>query len=386
MPSSVRAIVEPAMLVWARKSAGLSVEELARRLGIAPSKLQDWEAGTSSPTVKQLQRLAAACKRPSAVLYLSEPPTDFMPLRDFRRLPGDGLRAISPELTYQIRRAQERRAASLDLSEAAGFQVNPFELRADTDEAPEEVGARIRNALGVTLDAQSSWSGTYEAFNSWRSAAENLGVLVFQARDVEVSEIRGFSLAERIAPTIVVNTKDTPNGRTFSLLHEFAHLMLRVSGICDLDDETQPPEERRIEVFCNAVAAAALMPRDQFLAIPMVASTTSRRRWSDTEIAALSRTFRVSREAVLRRLLELGRTTLAFYREKRHEYAAEYSTHERSSGGFAPPHTMAVAVAGKPFVRLVLQSYYQDRISLSAVSDYLGVRVKHLPRIEAAVW
>jgi DNA-directed RNA polymerase specialized sigma subunit len=36
-------------------------------------------------------------------------------------------------------------------------------------------------------------------------------------------------------------------------------------------------------------------------------------------------------------------------------------------------------------VRLVLQSYYQDRITLSDVSEYLGVRLKHLSKIEQAV-
>ena len=47
------------------------------------------------------------------------------------------------------------------------------------------------------------------------------------------------------------------------MLHEFAHLMVRVSGVSDLEtDERRPPEDQRIEVFCNHVAAAALMPKE----------------------------------------------------------------------------------------------------------------------------
>ena len=40
---------------------------------------------------------------------------------------------------------------------------------------------------------------------------------------------------------------------------------------------------------------------------------------------------------------------------------------------------------GKPFVRVVLNNYYQDRLTLSDVSRYLGLRVKHMPRLEQFV-
>ena len=55
------------------------------------------------------------------------------------------------------------------------------------------------------------------------------------------------------------------------LLHEFAHLMVRVSGVSDLEtDAKRPPEDQRIEVFCNHVAAAALIPREALLSDPRV--------------------------------------------------------------------------------------------------------------------
>ena len=71
----------------------------------------------------------------------------------------------------------------------------------------------------------------------------------------------GFSFAEPVLPVIAVNRKVRPNGQIFTLLHEFVHLMLRQSSICDIDEEPpRPPEEQRIEVFCNRVAGAALVP------------------------------------------------------------------------------------------------------------------------------
>ena len=104
---------------------------------------------------------------------------------------------------------------------------------------------------------------------------------------------------------IAVNRNDALTRRTFSLVHELAHLMIRVSGVSELEtDANRPPEDQRIEVFCNSVAAAALMPRDVLLAQPRVAAQGARStNWSDAEISDLARNFNVSREAVLRRLL-----------------------------------------------------------------------------------
>lgn len=386
MAKSPKALVEGKVLAWARESAGLSVEDVARRLNQSISKVQDWEAGGSAPTIKQLQKLAGVYRRPPAVLYLSEPPVDFMPLRDFRRLPGVGIQRISADLTYQLRRAQEMREIAIELMAEVGQEPSKISAEASLKDDPEQVGTLIRSFLGVQrADIAALPNSPYDTFNYWRAVIERAGVLVFQASGISVSEMRGFSIAEPIAPVIVVNTSDSPNGRAFTLIHEFAHLLLRQSGICDLDEDHRPPEESALEVFCNAAAAAALVPKAELLADPAVAGKGKNNTWGDLELSDISRRFHVSREVILRRLLSFNRTTLRFYKEKRLQFLEEYEA-RRKTGGFAPPSTMTIAVAGKPYIRLVLQNYHQEKISLNAVSDYLGVRVKHLPKIESMVW
>ena len=102
---------------------------------------------------------------------------------------------------------------------------------------------------------------------------QDLGILVFQARGAEVDEMRGFSVAEEPMPVIVLNTRDAPNGRVFTLFHEFCHLLLRKGGICDLRDRrSHRPEDSALEVFCNAVAAETLVPRREFVGSPLVRS------------------------------------------------------------------------------------------------------------------
>ncbi len=45
----------------ARTRAGISRAELARRLGVAPSAVSDWEAGKKDPSVSNLWRIVSAC-------------------------------------------------------------------------------------------------------------------------------------------------------------------------------------------------------------------------------------------------------------------------------------------------------------------------------------
>ncbi len=392
MPT-VRAIVKPDILVWARESAGLSLEDAAKKVGnVKPERLVRWEQGADQPTVNQLRNMARVYKRPLSVFYLQEVPARFRVMEDFRRLPGVVAGRYSPSLLLEIRTAQERRQLALELFQATGETPPEFSLAASSDDDVENVGLIIRRALGMSYAEQTSWQDHPRAsFNAWRSRTEGIGVLVFQTTRVEIDEMRGFSIAEPVLPVIVVNRKDAPSGRTFSLLHEFTHLMLRRSGICDFDESaTRAPDEQKIEVFCNAVAGAALMPRERFLSESVVVQHgKDQPSWSRDELIELSRQYGVSREAALRRLLTLGRTSISFYQQQREQLLAEYKAErerEREKQGELKirrnPPVEVLSNFGRNFVRLVLDTYYQDRITLSDVSGYLGLRVRHLPVIE----
>ena len=49
-----------ARIAAAMKSAGLSRAELARRVGVSPAAASQWCLGTSTPTVDNLTKIAAA--------------------------------------------------------------------------------------------------------------------------------------------------------------------------------------------------------------------------------------------------------------------------------------------------------------------------------------
>lgn len=379
MAKGIEAIVKPEMLIWARESARMEIETAAKKARVSPERVELWERGEERPTINQLRKLGNAYKRPIAVFFLPEPPSDFQAMRDFRRLPGSGARRESPELIFEIRSARNRREVAVELLRTIGEEPSEFPLEASLDDDTERLAGEIREFLMVDVNDQIAWKSGYDSFNNWRSALENAGVLVFQASGVEVSEARGFSISDASLPVIVVNIKDSVNGRIFTLFHELAHIMLREGGMCDLH------EDDRYEAFCNRVAAATLMPRNRILHDEVVVLKTSASVWDDTEIKYLANRYGVSEEAALRRMLSLGRTTASFYTEKREQYREQYIG-RKGKGGPVPPFRKTISRVGHAFAKLVLSNYYQDYITASDVSDFLEVRLKHLPKIEAAVF
>ncbi|MBX6740851.1 MAG: ImmA/IrrE family metallo-endopeptidase [Acetobacteraceae bacterium] len=397
MTERLKAPVEPAVLAWGRKSAALSLAEAARKIGVDEARLEAWEAGTDAPTIPQLRKLATAYKRPLAVFFLPEPPNElgFSALRDFRRLRPDQRQPFSPQLAYEIRAAQERRAVALGVFETMGTAPPAFDLTARVSDDPETVARRVRETLGITLAQQTGWRDPAKGFRAWREAIEGAGVLVFVLggahHQVPLEEVRGFALADRPLPVIVVNGQDRPNGRTFTLLHELGHVLLGQTAIANdpEPDARLPAAARRIEVFCNRLAAAALMPRDALLAEPLLAAKQGQPApWSDEEIEALANRYAVSREALLLRLVEVGRADQALYQSKRAEYERQYAAEAEAAneGGFAPYRYQVLSHLGRGFARLILQGYYQNRLSLSAVAGYLGVQAKHVPALEQAAF
>lgn len=395
---SGRANISKPVLRWARVQAGYSQEDARRKLQVKIERYQAWENDNEDlkPTIKQLRKIAKLYKRPVSLFYLTDPPQGFQPMRDFRRLPGDGLLSYSPALLYSIELAQQRRNLALELYQDVGEEIGEFVMRASLEDEPEALGARIRRDLGITFSDQVQWR-RYDAlgpFKAWRRALEDLNILVFQMGSVDREEISGFALAENYLPIVAVNRKDVPNRRTFSLLHEFVHILLKLSGASDLDvDARRPPEEQRVEIFCNRVAAAALMPSEQVLGLASVQAHAGHSTdWHDAEIREASDLFGVSREAFVRRLLTLGRTTRAFYEAKRKQYRAEFldnlekrqKQYRESEKKFRknPPQDVFVEL-GRPYVRLVLDGVRHDLLTLNEASGYLGnLRIRHFPKLE----
>lgn len=396
MGKLIKAIVEPALLIWGRESASMSFEDAARSINVTEDRLASWESGDDRPTVKQLKKIAEVYKRPISVFYLDEPPQDFQALRDFRRLAFDQPRQLSKQLAFEIRAAQERRLVALEVYEALGEEPPAFPLDAAPTDDPAELADRTRDLLGVTLDQQHGWRGADTAYREWREAVESLGVLVFALSGphhrVPLEEARGFAFAERPLPVVVINGKDRFNGRIFTLMHELGHIVL---GQSILENSTEPgdwmpPEDRAIEAFCNKFAACLLMPEAPLRADPLVRAYGRGVDWAEADISTVAGRFSVSREALLYRLAGFGLVRQAFARERAAAYAAQYRAEEAQqmpTGPIAIPYQRQVlSHLGRGFSRIVLQGYHSQQLTLSRASEYLGMQAKFVAPLERDVF
>ena len=176
MAPRIKALINPALVTWARETAGFTPSEAATRLKIDEARLAAWEdpANEDAPSIPQLRKIAALLKRPLAVFYLGESPPRFAVMRDLRRLSGTGARSYSPAVQLEIRAATERRELALELATDLGQEIPKFELSATVQEDAEAVGAGIRTTLGVTKDLQWHWRDNdgRTAFNAWRNLIE----------------------------------------------------------------------------------------------------------------------------------------------------------------------------------------------------------------------
>jgi Zn-dependent peptidase ImmA (M78 family) len=348
---------------------------------IETTLLRGWESGTERPSIAQVRKLGEIYKRPLAVFFLQEPPKDFDAQREFRRLPGVTPQSESTEMRFALRTALFRREAARELYAQLGETIPRLEAGIDPSENAETAGARIREILGVTWETQLEWPSAYAALNGWRAAVERLGILVFQSGEMSVEEMRGISIPHGPLPVILLNSSDAPHGRIFTLLHEFAHVLLANAGYETSSLEGQrKPEDQRLERISNRFAAAALLPRDKFL--------TEVRRYpgaagGDKEALrklALRR-LKVSPETILRRLVELGRARPAVYRAMRRQWQQRSWYNAPQGEGGPPLEIRVIASAGRPFVSLVLDGYRRNAVSSSDVSDYLGMQLKHIGRL-----
>lgn len=377
----MRAHINPDILVWARQTAGYGQEDAAKKLGVSLDTLHKWEAGEGFPTLRQLRIVGNVYKRPTAIFYKTITPSVPPKLPDFRLIHGEH-QEYTPHLLIEIRRAFERRKVALELASQLDEQVPHFVLTAKLTDKAEQVAQALRKAINIPVENQYAWKDHYEAFRNWVSSIESLGVLVFHVNNVEIEQMRGFSIGEHPFPVVAVNGKDSPRGRIFTLFHELAHIIIHNSGVCNLYDEEDHPHHN-VEAFCNQVAGEFLVPSDALLNQDIVASNQGNNVWDDWQLNSLANKFMVSQEVILRRLVSLKRTTEQFYKQKRAHYLKIYTQRKsKSTDGFMPFYRRVLRTNGRTYTNLVLNAYNNEEISSRDLSNFLGgIKLDHVNKI-----
>ena len=388
--------VSPTVMRWARESAGLSIDDVARMLGrtrISPDTIRLWEQGSGSPTYEQLEALSYTIyKRPLALFFFPEPPTEPTPSQSFRTLPEEEITAIPPRIRYLIRQAQ---AMQLNLSELYKG-VNPAEqqvvrdLQFDLRTSLLAMANKLREYFGISLRTQLNWPTAETAFKEWREVLFRHGVFVFKeafgekSRKKKEQPYSGFCIYHQVFPIIYVNNSDPDTRQLFTLFHELAHLLFGTGGIVTRSDDyisLLSGNDREIEIRCNAFTGTFLVPDEDF-----DKRLKSARIEDDLSggIERLAEIYHVSREVILRKLFDRGRVSEKQYSKFVSQWKESGGKRKKKGGG--DYYNNQLSYLGPRYTEIVFSNYYEKRISIEQLADFLNIKAKGVPELEIRLY
>lgn len=348
--------VNPAMLEWARREAGYTIDEIAQCLDIETKRYMNWETtGTDIPWGK-LKEISKQYKRQLAVFFLQKAPPDTQKPSDYRnfKLSCSGL---SKKTLLAIRRARKY------LNISALLMGQDYWVRKYASLKEIQSPDRLRSRLAISLSDQESFKYPRLAFKAWRKSLEiNLGIFVFQF-SLPLDEVQAFCISDTPPFGIVLNSEHTYSGRIFSLFHEVVHLSRAQSGICypDALDDNQS-----LELACNEFAGKFLVPDD----VVPVATTLDQLTYHANRL-------KVSREVILRRNLERSYISRnQFFALLAEIRRLPIPKRKRSRG----PSVIekAQATRGEMFFNLVVQAAQNNKLDFNTASDALGLKLNYL--------
>lgn len=358
------------VLRWAAQRARLHDDELAIRFRKWPL----WLSGEAQPTLKQLEDFAHLSRTAFGFFFMPEPPTLALPVPDFRTLRDEALDEPSCDLLDTLYLCQQRQDWYRDHARMHGLPALPFVGSTSLQEAPEVVAQRLREVLGVSIEARRRLPTWTEALRQLIARADDAGVMVMVSsvvgsnshRKLDVGEFRGFALADSLAPLVFLNGADSKAAQMFTLAHELAHLWLGASGVSDVQAGQVP--EQHVERWCNQVAAELLVPMRELHAAYQPHAPVP------DEIQRLAREFKVSTLVALRRLFDAGYITqAALWQHYREEQDRLHALKERSNGGGDFYRSLG-ARASKRFSRAIVASALEGLTSFPDAFRMLGLR------------
>jgi len=365
--------VNPAIIRWAIETSGWPIPELSKKLKVSEKTIESWLKGKRNPTLRQLENLAKYVKRPLSVFFLPYPPKEKPLPKDYRMLPDrEGI--FSKETLLTIRTARKFQKIAQDLLKNLGISPKPNVKHVNSSDSPLEVAKEYRKIFHIDEKIQKKWKDAYEAFNFLRKAIENLNIFVFQL-PMPVEDARGFTLTDEEPFVIVINSKENIEPRLFTLLHEFAHILLRESGI-DLPEESLTSLEKikinKVEKWCNEFASEFLLPRS--IAIKIFEENKENLLEEDT-LKRLSRRYKVSKTMLLYNMVKLG----YLHKDEYEERVKNLRVTEKE--GFVSPDKRCLFEKGEKFVYLVDANFERENITFDQALEYLGIKSKHYEKI-----
>lgn len=292
MTDNNRVKVKKEIYLWAIKESQIEFEEIKDRF----NKIEDWISQSKSPTFRQLESLANYLKVPLGYMFLDKPPKSNIIESEFRTI-GNKVPHISKNLQDTLYNMGRKQVWLSEYRKQKGWEKL---ITADLDSLDGNdtgsVSKLAKEYLGLNEYWYKGFRDTRLAFNYLREKLENKGIVVMQNgivgtnthRNLDSREFRGFLLYDDFAPLIFINSKDSLNGRIFTLIHEYIHFLLQEDDIFIDEYIEETSDEKKI----NKITAEFLAPESHINEL-----------WSNSkdeirQIEEFSKIFHVSKIAI----------------------------------------------------------------------------------------
>ncbi|MBP9717343.1 MAG: ImmA/IrrE family metallo-endopeptidase [Candidatus Pacebacteria bacterium] len=362
-------------LVTARENAGFSTTEATKKISKSnKDTVLSWEIGESVPTFNQLEKLAKIYQV-SPLLLLSPiavPLQRIVP--DFR---SGNLSEGKDRINKLINLVIKRQGWLAEKLTSLNFGKNAIVGSGRALNTPDELAEYIIKKLDIshgTIIGFSGETGKEKTLKYLVSLLEKQQVFVGKTlaeHRLTVKEMRGLFINNDLAPFIVLNRKDAVAAQTFTLMHEVAHLFRATEGISAVDfrtlDKEYSNDTNTEEIFCNATAAAILIP-SSFIVDEV---------YDEQDIRSLAANFNVSNLFAFYRLKSLGKILRRrvddleklFVSETAEAVKQRELKKKKDSGG---SHVNNMRDSNGGLFNRVVQSFYaQNQISYTEASNVL---------------
>ena len=388
--------VNPEILVWARETAGLTLQSAATKVGIrnaygvtAVDRLAALERGETKPSRPVLVKMAQHYRRPLLAFYLAAPPPRGDRGADFRRLSAPRRPETDALIDALVRNVRSRQGMVRAVLEAED-EAMPLRFVGSLAPSsfPSDAMAGLRSVLGHDVTARDYYAqpGPREAFALLRSKVEAAGVFVILKGNmgnyqsaIEVDAFRGFAIADDIAPFVVINDNDSVPAWSFTLLHEVVHLLLGQTG---LSGDPDPGTES--ERLCNNVAAEWMLPAETLHQVETERDVTVQQRL----IGDFARPRNLSHTMVAYRLLRAGRINQQTFNRLRIVFREQWQNardHRRvraqETDGGPSPYVVRRHRVGPALLDLISRMLGSDALSVTKAARILDIKPAQVDKL-----
>ncbi len=355
--------IKPEILEFMRKSAGLSQEDVAKKLKLQKSEYFSIENGEERVPQNILFDLADLYKRPLVAFYTIDTKQNIELPHDFR-LNRD--KKISPQVYLAKRKALYLAGELKEITERK-TELPDLDTNVPATVLADQVWRILDIDYAILKEVVASKDET--ALGYYKSLIEEKFFIPIIEHPLKTNGVRAFSVFGEVS-VMVLNESDQDEVKLFSLFHEFCHLLKRQDGICTVDienDEHNEPDER----YCDEFTAILLMPEQE------VRESIKEYPVTGKQLNDTAKAFGVSKLVTLIRFKELGILNPGRYKRLK----TELESVQKKPGGRRNWEQTFIKRTSRLVLNNLIASYKKGDLTYTSLSTITGIKDKYLQKL-----